>query len=613
MSVSFNEEVQVFGETSSSPLSPIANGEALTPLEMKANLVAAQVDISNSSISSSLVNDVKVLSDNSIIDDLYQAFFENDQTKIFELLTLCKTRAQEGSPVTLEKFFFLCFSTQNISDEFDPSAIISTLKKTVDKTTYMKASFKAIVTYYRSDKWDRDESKIMKDAFDFFMKDQLSTVNLFDIAITDSELCEDLTSLLKTKMNFTFDLKKHLSTKLGRFTEVALKTILSNVSNENLLGLISELDKSKASKFKSTHLKVDKASLQAQFKAMDAESAAASSLPEAPLTETSQTSVPAARAQDVALEPMDASFLNGEYSRLSHVTAPHFSDWKFASKFSNIELTQENVVKANYGNDANGNPIQYPIHANSLNLNGLPYIAAQSPKKVDTADAQRAGSFYGSPNLFERFVVSAQQNNCFVVDLTQRSELTRDGHHYYPSPDLGEQQVDLRHKTKDNESGIQMIHRRSTPRVQKEVTVNGQRSRETVIEEVKYDLKLSNGSDFGAIDRIHFLNWKDHFDTELSDMHMLVDTMEKKRESTGKTPMIHCRAGVGRTGTVIVASQLYRLMKDKKLTKDNYYSIITDLINQGRYTRGKSFVQKPAQFISVVRYAEALLTKKITI
>ncbi len=73
---------------------------------------------------------------------------------------------------------------------------------------------------------------------------------------------------------------------------------------------------------------------------------------------------------------------------------------------------------------------------------------------------------------------------------------------------------------------------------------------------------------------------------------------------------IHCRAGLGRTGTVIVATELIRLHeKDKNfLTKDNLVDIIKTLIAEGRALReDPRFVQQSEQVYSLLKLGVELL------
>lgn len=70
---------------------------------------------------------------------------------------------------------------------------------------------------------------------------------------------------------------------------------------------------------------------------------------------------------------------------------------------------------------------------------------------------------------------------------------------------------------------------------------------------------------------------------------------------------IHCRAGVGRTGTLITALLLKEKIESGVIHKQNLDDSLIDLLLQLRHQRGPKFVENKAQLDLLRRYAESLL------
>ena len=111
------------------------------------------------------------------------------------------------------------------------------------------------------------------------------------------------------------------------------------------------------------------------------------------------------------------------------------------------------------------------------------------------------------------------------------------------------------------------------------------------------------------LDYIQASDWPDHEAIKLSHLHQLVSQIRSIREKnlTGGPIIVHCRGGVGRTGTMIVADAIYELFVQKKLNKENMNTIIATLVWTARLQRGTMTVQTPAQMNVLFDYANALL------
>lgn len=102
--------------------------------------------------------------------------------------------------------------------------------------------------------------------------------------------------------------------------------------------------------------------------------------------------------------------------------------------------------------------------------------------------------------------------------------------------------------------------------------------------------------------------WVDFAATSVERLSALIDKIEKIRaQFEGKPILVHCRAGVGRTGTVIVACAIKALVAMGEIRSDNYKGYVSALLLSARDQRGKETVQKPEQFCLLLEYARTIL------
>ena len=104
------------------------------------------------------------------------------------------------------------------------------------------------------------------------------------------------------------------------------------------------------------------------------------------------------------------------------------------------------------------------------------------------------------------------------------------------------------------------------------------------------------------VTRIHFKDWPDHGVTSAEKLIALADQVEAANEGSDAPVLIHCRAGVGRTGTLIsflaarkrIAKELEQT--DGPVTVAMICRILLEVTAEGRLVRGPYFVQKGEQF-----------------
>lgn len=207
------------------------------------------------------------------------------------------------------------------------------------------------------------------------------------------------------------------------------------------------------------------------------------------------------------------------------------------------------------------------IHANRIEMpDGKTYIATQAP--LD----QEVGLFWKM----------TFQNNGFIVDITSLKDRLSGGvRAYHP--------INFNEPTQYDGTSVTLL---------KTVKINPDFSIST------YKVEM-NGKE-KAIERLHFLGWKDFHGAELESLQLVIDHISSRLKD-GLTPITHCRAGVGRTGTLITILTLIQLHEQGIFTKDNLDATVEAVILKGRECRGPEFVQAKEQLQTIIDYATVLL------
>ncbi|OED40800.1 hypothetical protein ACH42_15635 [Endozoicomonas sp. (ex Bugula neritina AB1)] len=227
----------------------------------------------------------------------------------------------------------------------------------------------------------------------------------------------------------------------------------------------------------------------------------------------------------------------------------------------------------------------------SGNKVGSNFYATQAPVKPDTSDRSKESlpSFYSA---------ILDQNITTVANLTNQD----DGLLGKPQgrtvelqywPDLGktERHGDIPVTTKQIENGPDF---------------------NVITLEVGEDNDYALSSGAREVKIYHFHRWPDHgvpTGDEANAFTHFSDTLSTRIESDPKV-MVHCKAGVGRTGSLIVLKQLEEGIKNGDVNRENVLQKTVDLVWQGRKERGSEFVQTPTQFEFVVQQALTALDRK---
>lgn len=122
-----------------------------------------------------------------------------------------------------------------------------------------------------------------------------------------------------------------------------------------------------------------------------------------------------------------------------------------------------------------------------------------------------------------------------------------------------------------------------------------------------YNIKDVNGVE-KHVERLHYQHWPDGGIIPVYKLDYLV---EQCLSPKWQGVIIHCLAGVGRTGTLIAASILNERIKAGQLTeKDLNFEYVANLVYDLRRQRSKAFVSQPEQFELLFLYATWLLWLK---
>ncbi|CAJ0928960.1 unnamed protein product, partial [Mesorhabditis belari] len=207
--------------------------------------------------------------------------------------------------------------------------------------------------------------------------------------------------------------------------------------------------------------------------------------------------------------------------------------------------------------DQTENPEGY-INASNIDLGGTKFIAAQAPLSTTLGDWWA---------MIEEYDVSLVVMLCKLIEMS-KVKCER----YWPEKP-GESQI-----YGDNY----------------EVTVESEERFEDDDEYVLRTLRLENITTKASrtIHQLHYSEWPDHGCP--TGEHQLLRMIEKMAEIQGAKPtpiLVHCSAGVGRTGTIISVNHIRELIKDNKLSELDLFNLVMHL-----RTQRSSMVQTQDQY-----------------
>ncbi|MFA6915894.1 MAG: protein-tyrosine phosphatase family protein [Parachlamydiales bacterium] len=121
-----------------------------------------------------------------------------------------------------------------------------------------------------------------------------------------------------------------------------------------------------------------------------------------------------------------------------------------------------------------------------------------------------------------------------------------------------------------------------------------------------YTVKNEDTGTEKTITRFHYNQWVDHQAVTPESLdHLIIAFGDISKEQ-----FVHCKAGVGRSGTFVVAAYIKEGIDKGIITNDNLDDMLEKLVLDGRTKRGRSFVQTDNQFDLLFNYGQMLLNRK---
>ena len=245
---------------------------------------------------------------------------------------------------------------------------------------------------------------------------------------------------------------------------------------------------------------------------------------------------------------------------------PHQPFWRYAkTDVCNIPKSTA-VVLPNSGE-------QKVLNANFVQLTNETsrVIATQSPREPAQANFWLAAFHHDSPA---------------VVDLTQEQEIPKRASRYYPTR-VGESKTFI-----SSESGEQI-----------EVTLSETKKLADNIHQHSYAVTCNGVTK--NINRLHYTGWVYHNKVLPDELYGLVETVNGVVGNQNDKPIVvHCSAGIGRTGTFTTARALLARYSNKQSTLQERKDALLAMVKQGRLQRSAQFVQKPEQYHLLQEFVE---------
>lgn len=197
------------------------------------------------------------------------------------------------------------------------------------------------------------------------------------------------------------------------------------------------------------------------------------------------------------------------------------------------------------------------LHANVVQLGDMNYICAQAPLKED----------------LELFWKTAYFGSEFILDMTSNNE-------FYP----------------------EKVNETKTFGSISVKCVNTELMNERP-DAILYTYSVTGPKDtVKTIKRLHYKAWPDHGVVDSGELMNIIGWFGQHKGQ--QYPIVHCTAGVGRTGTFCVANSLLEEIKSRKIDQSRSLEALNELILMGRYQRGAQFVQTQGQYDLLVELAK---------
>ncbi len=226
------------------------------------------------------------------------------------------------------------------------------------------------------------------------------------------------------------------------------------------------------------------------------------------------------------------------------------------------------------------------LHANVVKTaDGRSYIASQAPyvgpkTQVQEGQEKITRPFKYNDDLFWKMCFD--QSN-MIVDLTKGHKETHPFYHcYYPK--------ELNQTKTFGEIKVTCL------------SISQPFTDDPFIKLYMYRLADHSGKT-KAVARIHFEKWPDHGAASAENLGKIISLMDHLEEKVlcnqDQKPIVHCMAGVGRTGTLITARTMIKLIRRGEVNLENRQEMTEQVIMSSREQRGSDFVQTFQQLQSI--------------
>jgi protein tyrosine phosphatase len=296
--------------------------------------------------------------------------------------------------------------------------------------------------------------------------------------------------------------------------------------------------------------------------------------------------------------------LEGVYKILEHITPQDVHEQALPSGnlvFEDIVFPLKNALSAEIGHK------KYFFHANTVTGIEKSYIASQMPFRKNAQEVYWKAIYdQGITNVLDLTNKKDREKSINSKALSVRLQPT------YPtqlheSAHFGEVSVTLIDK-EPKEKEEKELKAEADKGPEKEGVVEAEKLKKLGLITYTYEIIDKNYSGIKKkVKRTSFEGWPDQSPIKQEDLKTLVNHFENI--SDGGEALIHCRAGVGRTGTVIACLLIKQLIKKGKIRTDpvGLLSDIMGVILQGRKERSAQFVQTYEQMMNVIEFTKDLL------
>ncbi len=119
-----------------------------------------------------------------------------------------------------------------------------------------------------------------------------------------------------------------------------------------------------------------------------------------------------------------------------------------------------------------------------------------------------------------------------------------------------------------------------------------------------YNITEADSNMITQVPRLHFKNWPDKGLISKSSLNHIISICESRQvKSEKKHILIHCRAGLGRSGVLAIAYALSQSISNQQVSEENLDKTIRSLVISARKARGSGIVQTVEQLEFLYEWA----------